>query len=77
MAMRYIQRCKQRQSDIHKDVNKGIDWYTKMQTMSDIQRYKQRMRYIQRCKQKYIQCKQRKWDIYKDVNKGNEIYTKM
>ena len=30
MAMRYIQRCKQRQSDINKDVNKGNDWYTKM-----------------------------------------------
>ena len=31
MAMRYIQRCKQRQSDINKDANKGNDdWYTKM-----------------------------------------------
>ena len=41
--MRYIQRCKQRQWDIYKDVNKGNDIYTKMQTKA--------MRYIQRCKQ--------------------------
>ena len=30
MAMRYIQRCKQRQWDIYKDVNKGNEIYTKM-----------------------------------------------
>ena len=61
--MGYIQRCKQRwQWDIYKDVNKGNEIYTKMQTKA--------IRYIQRCKQ-------RQWDIYKDVNKGNEIYTKM
>ena len=60
--MRYIQRCKQRQWDIFKDVNKGNEIYSKMQTKA--------MRHIQRCKQR--QC-----DIYKDVNKGNEIYTKM
>ena len=30
MAMRYIQRCKQRQWDIFKDVNKGNGIYTKM-----------------------------------------------
>ena len=59
--MKYIQRCKQRQWVIYKDVNKGNEIYTKMST---------KMRYIQRCKQ-------RQWDIYKDVNKCNEIYTKM
>ena len=63
MAMRNIQRCKQRQSDIYKDVNKGNE--------IDIQRCKQSQWYI------YIQrCKQRQWDIYKDVTKGNAIYTK-
>ena len=57
--MRYIQRCKQRQWVIYKDVNKcndvnkGNELYTK--------------KYIQRCKQ-------RQWVIYKDVNKGNEMY---
>ena len=60
--MRYIQRCKQMQRDIYKDVNKGNEIYAKMQTKA--------IRYIQRCKQ-------RQWDIYKGVNKGNEIYTKM
>ena len=60
--MRYIQRCKQMQSNIYKDVIKGNEIYTKMQTKA--------MRYIQRCKQ-------RQWDIFKDINKGNEIYTKM
>ena len=58
--MRYIQRCKQRQLDIYKDVNKANEIYTKMQTKT--------MRYIQRCKQ-------RQWDMYKDVNKGNGVYT--
>ena len=37
--MSYIQRCKQRQWNIYKDVNKGNELYTKA------------MRYIQRCKQ--------------------------
>ena len=60
--MRYIQRCKQRQSDIYKDVIKGNAIYTKMYTKA--------MRYIQRSKQ--MRC-----DVSKDVNKGNEIYTKM
>ena len=60
--MRYIQRCKQRQWDIFKDVNKGNEIYTKMLTKV--------MGYIQRCKQW-------QWDIYEDVNKGNEIYTVM
>ena len=59
--MKYIQRCKQRQWDIYKDINKGNEIYTKMAMA---------MRYIQRCKQ-------RQWDIYKDVNKGDDIYTKM
>ena len=36
--MRYIQRCKQRQWNIYKDVNKGNEIYTK--------------KYIQRCKQR-------------------------
>ena len=75
--MRYKQRCKQRQWDIYKDVNKG--------NAIDIQRGKQMSMiyiYIQRCKQRqlrYIQrCKQMQWDIYKDVNKCNEwSYTKM
>ena len=39
MAMRYIQRCKQRQWDIYKDVNKAMD-------------NSKQMRYIQRCKQR-------------------------
>ena len=30
MPMRYIQRCKQRQWDIYKDVNKDNEIYTKM-----------------------------------------------
>ena len=30
MAMNYIQRCKQRQWDIYKDVNKDNEIYTKM-----------------------------------------------
>ena len=60
--MRYIQRCKQMQWDIYKDVSKCHEIYTKMQTNA--------MRYIQRCKQM-------QWDIYKDVKKCNEIYTKM
>ena len=60
--MRYIQRCKQRQWDICRDVNKGNEIYSKMWTKA--------MRYLQRCRQ-------RKWDICKGVNKGNEIYTKM
>ena len=60
--MRYIQRCKQRQWYIYKDVNKTNAIYTKMST--------KRMRYIQRCKQ-------RKCDVYEDVNKAIEIYTKM
>ena len=47
--MRYIQRCKQRQWNIYKDVNKGNGIYTKMSTKA--------MRYIQRCKQ-------RQWVIY-------------
>ena len=60
--MGYIQRCKQSQYDINKDVNKDNEIYTKMSTMT--------MTYIQRCKQ-------RQWDIYEDVNKAIEIYTKM
>ena len=60
--MRYIQRCKQRQCDIYKDVKKPNEIYTEMQTKP--------MRYIQRCNQS-------QWDIYKDVNKANGIYTKM
>ena len=39
--MRYIQRCKQRQWDIYKDVNKDNEVYTKMWTKT--------MKYIQRC----------------------------
>ena len=39
--MRYIQRCKQRQWDIYKDVNKGNEWYTKMLNKgNDIDIYK-------------------------------------
>ena len=52
-----IQRCKQRQWDIYKDVNKGNGIYTKILTKAmtiDIQR-----------------CKQRQWYIFKDVNKDN------
>ena len=52
-ALRYIQR-------LNKDVNKGLDIYTKAK---------------QRCKQRYIALRyiQR---LNKDVNKGLEIYTK-
>ena len=60
--MRYIQKCKQSQWDIYKDVKKDNEIYTMMQTKT--------MRYIQRCKQS--QC-----DIFTDVNKDNEKYTKM
>ena len=60
--MRYIQRCKQSQWNINKDVNKDNEIYTKMSTKP--------MRYIQRRKQ-------RQWDIHRDVNKAIGIYTKM
>ena len=40
MTMRYIQRCKQSQWDIYKDVNKANEIFTK--TIRNIQRCKQR-----------------------------------
>ena len=51
--MRYIQRCKQRQWDIYKDVNKGNEMI-----------YKD----VNKGNEIYTRCKQMQWDIYKDVN---------
>ena len=34
--MRYIQRCKQRQWNIYKDVNKGNEIYTKVDNDNEI-----------------------------------------